>query len=536
MDNAADIVIAGAGHNSLITACYLAKAGYRVLAVDARHIPGGGAATEEMLAPGYLVDSCSTGHTLIQGNPLMADDELGLLADHGLQYAHPDPVAHVMFPDGEQFTHWLDLERTVDAIGRFSTADAAAYRRLIAEWRDVKDLFNRAQFSPLGHGPSLDQMLDDHPRGNVWKRRRVMSSWEVIRHEFENRHIRSYMLWQAYQTMVRPDAAGSGPLAYSIIGGRQEKSWSIPLGGSGKLTDALVSCLESYGGRIETGVTVQSLLLEDGRAVGVRAVDGREFRAATAVVSTIHVKHLTSMAPTESWDEAWRYGVSTYDPGAAGFAVYLGTTAPPVFETDDGPVSAVSAGYAGWPEDILDHARIAYDGGWQDRIGWMLAATPTLVDQSRVPVPGHHTVKLLNTVGHVIPDGRGYADTMVRRARELKDLTARMCPTFTDDVIVAEYVKGPVEFEDSNPAMVNGAWHGGDRGITFSGPQRPAPGWAAHRTPISGLYQTGATTYPGGSVTGGPGRNAAIVMIEDLGRDFATLTHGRMSGTSRATS
>lgn len=528
----ADIVVAGAGHNSLITACYLAKAGYSVLAVDARHIPGGGAATEEMLAPGYLVDSCSTGHTLIQGNPLMANDELGLLADHGLEYAHPDPVAHVMFPDGEQFTHWLDMERTVDAIGRYSKADAEAYRRLIAEWREVKQLFNRAQFSPLGRGPGLDQMLDGHRNGNVWKRRRVMSSWEVIRHEFESRHIRSYMLWQAYQTMVRPDAAGTGPLAYSIIAGRQEKSWSIPVGGSGKLTDALVACLESYGGRIETDVMVDSLILKGGRAVGVRARDGREFRARLAVLSTIHVKRLIDMAPAESWDEAWRYGVSTYDPGAAGFAVYLGATAPPVFETGDGPISAVSAGYAGWPEDILDHARIAYDGDWQDRIGWMLVATPTLVDQSRVPVAGHHTVKLLNTVGHRMPEGCAYADVMARRARELRDLTQRMCPGFTDEVVIAEYVKGPVEFETSNPAMVNGAWHGGDRGITFAGPQRPVPGWAAHRTPIEGLYQTGATTYPGGSVTGGPGRNAAIVMIDDLGGDFESLTHGRMAAKS----
>ena len=80
----ADIVVAGAGHNSLITACYLAKAGYRVLVLDARPIPGGGAATEEPLLPGYRIDSCSTGHTIIQGNPLIADDELGLLAEHGL--------------------------------------------------------------------------------------------------------------------------------------------------------------------------------------------------------------------------------------------------------------------------------------------------------------------------------------------------------------------------------------------------------------------------------------------------------------------
>ena len=79
MDERADIVVAGAGHNSLIAACYLAKAGYRCLVLDARHVPGGGAATEEILLPGYGIDTCATGHTLIRVNPLLTGDELGLI-------------------------------------------------------------------------------------------------------------------------------------------------------------------------------------------------------------------------------------------------------------------------------------------------------------------------------------------------------------------------------------------------------------------------------------------------------------------------
>ena len=125
----ADIIVAGAGHNSLIAACYLAKAGFRCLVLDARHIPGGGAATEEILLPGFRIDTCSTGHTLIRVNPLLTRDELGLIADYGLRYIDPDPVAHVAFPDGEQLTMWLDKDRTAAEIARFSPADA---RRLPA--------------------------------------------------------------------------------------------------------------------------------------------------------------------------------------------------------------------------------------------------------------------------------------------------------------------------------------------------------------------------------------------------------------------
>src|ERR671925_973761 len=138
MSHDADVVVAGAGHNSLIAAAYLAKAGYECLVLDSRPIAGGGAATEELLLPGYKIDSCSTGQTLIQVNPLLAQDELGLKADYGLEYLEPDPVGHVAFPDGEQLTMWLDLDRTCEEIARFSRRDAEAYRRLIAEYDDVK--------------------------------------------------------------------------------------------------------------------------------------------------------------------------------------------------------------------------------------------------------------------------------------------------------------------------------------------------------------------------------------------------------------
>ncbi|MPZ60818.1 MAG: NAD(P)-binding protein [Propionibacteriales bacterium] len=516
MTDKADIVVAGAGHNSLITACYLAKAGYRVQVLDARPIPGGGAATEEPLLPGYLIDSCSTGHTIIQGNPLIAEDELGLLKEHGLAYIDPDPVAHVAFPDGEHLTHWLDPARTSEEIARFSRADAAAYGRMLREWDDVKEVFAGGQFRPIGDGPSLEQRLSDHPRGNVWKRRRVMSAWDVIRHEYESRHVRAYMLWQAYQTFVRPDAAGSGVLAYSTVSSRQRRSWTIPVGGSGALTEALVRCLASYGGSVLCDRTVRRLLLEGERCVGVETSDGEQYRARTAVVSSIHVTHLLGMAPREVWPDDWRFGVETYDLGASGLAVYFATTRPPEFVVNGSVRTAVSAGTVGWPEDVVRFGRDMSDGRWTDDVPWLLVATPTLADASRAPA-GNHTVKLLAPHGWRLPEGETWPVLKERRMRELLMHLRRFCPGLSDDVILGSLVKGPYDFEAANPHMVRGTFHGGDRSLAYAGPQRPAPGWASHRTPIPGLYQTGGTTHPGGSITGGPGRNAAQVLLGDLG-------------------
>ena len=207
----ADVVVAGAGHNSLIAAAYLTRAGHRCLVLDVRQVPGGGVASEELLLPGFRLDSCSTGHTLIQTNPLLADDELGLIADRGLTYIKPDPVAHVVFADGESLTMWLDLERTCEEIARFSRADAHAYRRLLAEYDSVKDVFTRQRFTPVGLGPSFEEMIAGRPGATRWLRRAAISAWDVVRYEFESRHVQSFMLWMAFQTGQPVDSAGSGP-------------------------------------------------------------------------------------------------------------------------------------------------------------------------------------------------------------------------------------------------------------------------------------------------------------------------------------
>ena len=90
-------------------------------------------------------------------------------------------------------------------------------------------------------------------------------------------------------------------------------------------------------------------------------------------------------------------------------------------------------------------------------------------------------------------------------------------------MILARNTKSPVDIEALNPHMIQGAAHGGDRSISFAGEQRPVPGWAQHRMPIPGLYQTGGTTHPGGSITGYPGRNAAMVVLKDLGEDLSSI-------------
>jgi phytoene dehydrogenase-like protein len=521
----ADVVVAGAGHNSLITAAYLAASGREVVVVDSRPIPGGGAACEELLAPGYVLDSCSTGHTLIQTNPLLMNDELGLVSEHGLEYLIPDPFGHVAFPDGEHLTTWMDVERTVEEISRFSKADGQAYLRLLADYDDVKHIFGAANFTPVGFGPSLDERLKAHPRGNIWLRRKALSAWDLISREFDSRHVQAYLLWQAFQTLVPVDMPGSGPLAYSVVFGRQHRSWTLPRGGSGRLTDALVAALEQRGGTVLCGRRVERLVLEDGRCTGVECSTGETFLAREAVVSTIHVKHLLDMAPRELWGEDFEFGVDTFDVGIPCSATYLATTRAPEFAHPDGPRSAVSAGLAAFPEQMIGFMRDLRDGKYVEDPQWVLVATPTLTDPSRAP-SGHHTVKFLAPNSYGFPQHReAMADRLVARVQEV-------CPTFTDGVILDRLVRGPEDIEANNEHMIHGTFHGGDRTLPQNGALRPVPGWAQHRMPIPGLYQTGGTTHPGGSITGGPGRNAAAVLLQDLGTSIEEVVSD--AGRTRA--
>jgi phytoene dehydrogenase-like protein len=332
------------------------------------------------------------------------------------------------------------------------------------------------------------------------------------------------MLWMAFQTGQPVGSAGSGPLAYSIVFGRQRRSWTLPVGGSGELARALVEVIEAGGGEVHCDQRVVSLVIRDGRCVGVRTEDGIVHLAEQAVLSSIHVKELVEMAPAELWSEGFLYGVETFDEGVPAFAAHYATSEPPRYATADGEeTTVVCAGVAGWPEDILRMGRDVKEGRLVRDGAWLLFPTPTAIDPTRAP-EGHHTVKILGVQPY---DPGGGPE----RWRELREEIAgihfehlrRAAPNIGPEHVLAEQIVTPPELWASNAHMWHGTFHGGDRSLAHSGALRPAPGWAQHRMPIPGLYQTGGTTHPGGSVTGGPGRNAAIVMLTDLGHDVGSL-------------
>ena len=378
-------------------------------------------------------------------------------------------------------------------------------------------LFGRYRYTPIGAGPSLQDLLGGHADGLKWLRRQAMSAWDVIADAFEDEHTRTFMLWMAFMTVQPVERPGTGALAYSLLFGRQRHSWTLPRGGSVALPMALARFIEAHGGTVLTGKRVAGLVLEAGRCAGVETDDGERYLASRAVLSTIHVKHLAEMAPAEAWDDDFRYGIDTWRSGTSLFVAHYATTEPPRFPVHGGVIETVASGTPGSVDRMLrvgsDFARglVATDEPV------LLVLSPTVEDPTRAPA-GRHTLKIVGFQPYELPDGSERWDEIKEEVSEanLAHLR-RYAPNLTDDVILGRDVESPLDLERFNAHNWHGSCHGGDMGPAQSGALRPAPGWAGHRTPIPGLYQTGATTHPGGSVSAAPGRNAAVVMLQDFG-------------------
>ncbi len=518
-----DIVVAGAGHNSLIAAAYLAKAGYRCLVLEGRPIVGGGVKTAQLTLRGFRDDVCSTAHTFIQDNPLLRNDELKL-GEYGLEYIFPDPIMHMPFPDGSYITQWHDPERTIAEFAKFSKKDAAAYQRMMEEFQSVKPIFVAANFTPIGFGKPVNDRLAEHPQGKIWQRRLAMSAWDIIRENFEDDHCRAFMLAIGHLSSIPPEQAVTGRLAYSPVS-QQRTDRPLPKGGSGALTEALARFIEAHNGVILTNKWIRKLIIENGKCTGVECSDGSGYRAEKAVLSTVHVKHLIDMAPRELWGEDFVEGVETFQAECTMFVTHCATSEPAKYKVDGGTLAPVESVILTTPERVL---RIAYD----DARGAVNLDEPPLqiiccsvADPTRAPA-GMHTLKVISFQPYNLKEGPQHWDAI---KQEVSDATLkylrRFAPNLTEDKILARFIESPLDLERMNPHFWHGSAHGGAQSPSQLGAMRPVPGWAQYRMPIPGLYQTGATTHPGGSVTGGPGRNAATVMLKDFGTSIEEVVN-----------
>ncbi|HEY7223180.1 MAG TPA: NAD(P)/FAD-dependent oxidoreductase [Micromonosporaceae bacterium] len=505
----ADVIVIGAGHNALICAGYLAAAGLEVLVLEARDIVGGDTVTEELTLPGFQHDTCSSAHVVLQSNPVIRDDELGLLARYGLRYVCTDP-AFVMPVDDSAVVVSRDVDATAEQLARWSTEDAAALREMMARWHGgLAGAHARysAGLPPTGEPADLE-----------YQELRSSSAWDVVHRTFHHPISRALMTWLAFATITPPHRPGTGALPAAITSGRLRFGWATPIGGSGALPAALLAQLADHGATVLTSSPVRRILTSAGRATGVLTEDGRRYLARRAVVSSAHLAVTASMVDGAEPADL-RRAAASWRPGLALFAVHVALRADISYPTSPGPDRAV-AGALGTPAGLSRQVQGCFQGLLERDAPWLLIVNSTVVDPNRAP-NGGGILKLLTTAPSRLAGGREWDEqTATGYAEHLLELVSRRVRGADTSSVLATAVESPAHLARRNPHNLGGSCHGGEFDL---GNGTVIPGWLDHRGELAGLYYTGSTTHPGGSVSGRPGRNTAHRVLVDLGIDPATV-------------
>lgn len=507
-----DAIVIGAGHNGLVCACYLAKAGRNVLVLERRPVVGGAVCTEEIW-PGYKIDIGSSVHLMIHRTSIVAD--LGL-EQYGLEYLPMDPWAALPLPNGKALCFYRDLERTCESIAQVSPSDADAYRDFVTRWGPVaRGVFRAFQEPPTMANFGRHVILAKSPaRDSIDALRMILSGYgRLIDETFESVEMRAAMNWLAAQSGPPPTEPGTGPFAawYAAV---HESGAARAKGGSGMLTVALRRALEAMGGTVMTDARVERILVENDRAIGV-AVGGQAYHAR-AIVSACHV--LTTfqslLSPAELPGDLGHRLRSVNVGNGFGMTVRCAASALPDYGAG-APTEVHRAMQLLCPTpDFLRDAYADYVVGQPSRKPPVLAMTFSALDDTLAP-PGKQIVQLWSQYfPYTMRDGRSWDDIREIVADSICETLYTYAPNMRG-AIDHRFIQTPLDLE-----RTLGLRHGNVMHLEMSLDQmfafRPLPELSQYTTPIAGLFLTGASTHPGGGVFGASGRSAAQVVLKAL--------------------
>ncbi|MFQ4143140.1 beta-carotene ketolase CrtO [Chlorogloeopsis sp. ULAP02] len=532
-----DVVIIGAGHNGLVCAAYLLNAGYSVLLLEARSLPGGGATTEELLpqeAPGFKFNPCAINHLFIFLGSVIQELELH---KYGLEYLVCDPVVFCPHPDGKYFLAHKSVEKTCAEIARYHQRDAQKYAEYIDFWQrfvtSVTPFFNAPPKSivdaagnyNLKNLQDLFSILGGTNTTLDLIRTLLSSATDHINEYFDSEFLKA-PLARLSAELSSPPSQKAMSFGAMMLALRHSPGMARPRGGSGALTDALVNCVKSKGGTILTNQNVEKILVDDGKAVGVRVTGGKEYRTTKGVISNIDAKRLflqlINSDDVDSSDRNLRERLERriVNNNETILKIDCALSEPLHFEyhqhKDEYLIGSILIA------DSVNHVEQAHSeitlGKIPDDNPSMYLVMPTGLDPSMAP-QGKHTLWIEFFAPYQIAGAEGTGLNSTGWTDELKnkvadrvlDKLAQYSPNVKHSII-ARHVESPAELGERLGSYKGNYYH-----IDMTLEQmmcfRPLPELANYTTPIENLYLTGAGTHPGGSISGMPGRNCARVFL-----------------------
>jgi phytoene dehydrogenase-like protein len=516
-----DAVVIGSGPNGLVAANLLADAGWEVVVLEAADSPGGAIRTAEVTAPGFRNDLFSAFYPFGAASPVLSRLELHRF---GLQWAHaPAVVAHPT-DDGRVAVLHRDLDATAASLDAYSPGDGEAWREIAAQWQRI-------------HGPLLEALFRPFPpvRPGIGLFR-ALGTAEALRfarfatlplrrwaHErFGGEGAAALLAGNALHTDLGPDSAAAGIFGWLLCMLGQTVGYPVPVGGAGRLSDALVARLRAAGGQLVCGARVTGIVVRDGRAVAVRTADGRDVGATRAVIAAVDAPQLfgelvaPQHLPARMLDDLRRF---QWDNGTV--KVDWALSAPIPWDRPD--IAGAGTVHVGGGLDRLTRYTTQLSVGAVPDDPYCVVGQMTTSDPSRSPAGTESAWAYTHVPQQVTCDAGEDGITGRWDAREVDVVVARveaqmeqLAPGFKH-LILARHVMGPRQLEDHDPILHRGALNGGTASIHQQLFWRPIPGLGRPETPVRSLYLASMSAHPGGGVHGGPGSIAATVALRDSG-------------------
>lgn len=521
MSSQYDAIVIGSGHNGLTCACYLAKAGLKTLVLEQYPSIGGMTNTEEVTLPGFHSDTHATGYQLANLSPVPG--ELGLHR-YGFELLRPEVNYSQVFPDGASICAHRDIEQTCDSIGRFSARDAAAWRALCARFAAASPQIAAALHSdPLSPAAQM-QALEAAPGGLDEYRFQLQSFRSWAKEALESEHAKALLgTWSCHVGMSPDDAGGAG-VAWMFSGLIQQHGNNMVKGGMRHLPLALAEFLRAHGGEIRTSASVDKVVVERGRAVGVRLADGDLIDVGRVVASNTDPQQLALRLLGEEVVGPTIAGkMRRYELGESVLVVYLALDRPVHYRAG---ALAGQGVYAHPAEPSLD----GFASQFQEVRAGLLPSRPftllcndSAVDPGRAPA-GKALMKLVvqpvpyRIRGDAAGAIRGENWNDVKEAfadRVIDQLTEDYIPDLRDN-ISCRVVHSPVDLERLLPSTAHGTITHGAFLPYQAGAMRPIPEMGHYRSPVGNVYLCGSGSHPGAGVSMAPGRNAARAICGDL--------------------
>ncbi|MGC1305336.1 MAG: NAD(P)/FAD-dependent oxidoreductase [Caulobacteraceae bacterium] len=534
MMQTSDVVIVGGGHNGLVCAYYLARAGLKVTVLERRHVVGGAAVTEEF-HPGFRNSTAS--YTVSLLNPKVIRDMD--LAGHGLEIVHRRAANFLPLNDKDYLI--VGEGRTKAEVAKFSARDAErldAYNDRLEAIADVlRDLVLKTPPNvEMGGGLSgLGELLKGAALGHslakldTTARRDLLalfsqSAGDWLDGWFESAPIKAAFGFDGIVgTYASPYNPGTAYVllhhVFGEVNGRKG-TWGHAIGGMGAITQAMARACAALGVDIRTDAPVREVVVEDGRATRVVTEAGESF-SGRAIVSNLNPKLLFGkLVDPAAQPDDFRERIARYRCGSATFRMNVALSELPRFTCLPEPGDHLTGGIIIAP--TLAYMERAYADarahGWS-REPIVEVLIPSTLDDSLAP-PGQHVASLFcQHVAPELPDGRSWDDHREEVADLMIDTVERYAPGFKASVIARKSLT-PLDLERTFGLVGGDIMHGAlTLDQMFSA--RPVLGHGHYRSPIAGLYQCGSGTHPGGGVTGAPGHNAAHEILKDFGRRMA---------------